>query len=96
MTRYTNADFGDDDSVNSVQLTEGISSSATHIRYHTGTTIWKRRTVLEKVLFLLLCTLSFIVVVLVAVLRIEEHRLRDLMVNNTILLRKKRIEKLFV
>lgn len=25
MTRYTNADFGDDDSINSVQLTEGTS-----------------------------------------------------------------------
>lgn len=24
MTRYTNADFGDDDSINSVQLTEGL------------------------------------------------------------------------
>ncbi|VEN40265.1 unnamed protein product, partial [Callosobruchus maculatus] len=48
MTRYTNADFADDDSVNSVQLNEGISSSATHIRYHAGSSIWKLRSPLEK------------------------------------------------
>lgn len=29
MTRYTNADFADDDSVNSVQLTEGNTSKLT-------------------------------------------------------------------
>jgi hypothetical protein len=37
MTRYKQADFAEDDSssVGSVQLTEGISATTTHIRYHT-------------------------------------------------------------
>jgi len=37
MTRYKQADFEEDDSssVGSVQLTEGVSATTTHIRYHT-------------------------------------------------------------
>lgn len=36
MTRYKKADFEEDiSSIGSVQLTEGVSTTATHIRYHT-------------------------------------------------------------
>jgi hypothetical protein len=37
MTRYKQAEFEEDDcsSVGSVQLTEGVSATTTHIRYHT-------------------------------------------------------------
>jgi endothelin-converting enzyme len=37
MTRYKQAELEEDDSssVGSVQLTEGVSATATHIRYHT-------------------------------------------------------------
>ena len=36
MTRYKQAEFEDDSSsVGSVQLTEGVSATTTHIRYHT-------------------------------------------------------------
>ncbi|CAH1118459.1 unnamed protein product [Phaedon cochleariae] len=77
MTRYTNADFADDDSVNSVQLNEGISSSTTHIRYHAGTTVWKMRSPLEKVLLLLVGVLLFVIFILAIILHITEHRLRD-------------------
>lgn len=77
MTRYTNADFADDDSVNSVRLNEGISTSATHIRYHAGSTIWKLRSPLEKVLLLLVAVLLFVIFMLAAILHIAEHRLQD-------------------
>ncbi|KAL3271004.1 hypothetical protein HHI36_021505 [Cryptolaemus montrouzieri] len=75
MTRYTNADFTDDDSVNSVQFTEGISTSATHIRYHTGTTLWRQRSKLEKALLALVATLIFVILVLAIVVHTMEHRL---------------------
>ncbi|CAH0548765.1 unnamed protein product [Brassicogethes aeneus] len=81
MTRYTNADFNDDDSVNSVQLTEGISTSATHIRYHTGSTMWKQRSPLEKILLLLIGMLFFVIFVLAVILHIAEHRLLDNKIN---------------
>ncbi|XP_044260101.1 endothelin-converting enzyme homolog isoform X2 [Tribolium madens] len=77
MTRYTHADFTDDDSVNSVQLTEGISTSATHIRYHAGTGIWKQRTMLEKALLVLIATLFFVIVVLTIILHSAEHRIHE-------------------
>jgi hypothetical protein len=37
MTRYKQAEFEEEDSssVGSVQLTEGVSATTTHIRYHT-------------------------------------------------------------
>ncbi|XP_065172885.1 endothelin-converting enzyme homolog isoform X2 [Atheta coriaria] len=82
MTRYKHADFADDDSVGSVQLTEGISSSATHIRYHTGTSMWKRRSMLEKALLLLVGTLLFVVMVLAFLLSSADRHLRDIRLNN--------------
>jgi membrane metallo-endopeptidase-like protein 1 len=77
MTRYTHADFTDDDSVNSVQLTEGISTSATHIRYHASTSIWRQRTMLEKALLVLVATLFFVIVVLTIILHSAEHRIHE-------------------
>nr|XP_023014776.1 endothelin-converting enzyme homolog isoform X2 [Leptinotarsa decemlineata] len=77
MTRYTNADFADDDSVNSVQLNEGISTSTTHIRYHAGTTVWKARSPLEKVLLLLVGILLFVIFILAVILHVTEHRLQE-------------------
>lgn len=77
MTRYTNADFADDDSVNSVQLNEGISSSTTHIRYHAGSTIWKLRSPLEKVLLILVGILLFVIFILAIILHVTEHRLEE-------------------
>lgn len=77
MTRYTNADFADDDSVNSVQLNEGISSSTTHIRYHAGSTIWKLRSPLEKVLLILVGILLFTIFILAIILHLTEHKLEE-------------------
>ncbi|XP_018573332.1 endothelin-converting enzyme homolog isoform X1 [Anoplophora glabripennis] len=77
MTRYTNADFADDDSVNSVTLNERISTSATHIRYHAGSTMWKPRSPLEKALLLLVAVLLFVIFTLAAILHIAEHKLQD-------------------
>ncbi|KAK9745197.1 Peptidase family M13 [Popillia japonica] len=77
MTRYKHADFTDDDSVGSVQLTEGINTSATHIRYHTGTSMWKRRSMLEKSLLVLVGTLLFVVVVLGMLLNSADRRIQD-------------------
>lgn len=62
-------------------LFSGICSSATHIRYHTGTTIWELRSSLEKVLLLLVSILLFVIFVLAVVLHITEHRLHDVMVS---------------
>ncbi|XP_020280455.1 endothelin-converting enzyme 1 isoform X3 [Pseudomyrmex gracilis] len=67
MTRYRQAEFEDEDSssIGSVALnSEGISTSATHIRYHTGTSMWKARTIIEKCLLIICCILLMIVVVL--------------------------------
>ncbi|KAL1501599.1 hypothetical protein ABEB36_006896 [Hypothenemus hampei] len=75
MTRYTNADFGDDDSVNSVQLTEGINSSATHIRYHPGAKLWEVRSNLERILLFLTTFLFIVVIVLSIVVNVVEHHL---------------------
>ncbi|XP_044763653.1 endothelin-converting enzyme homolog isoform X2 [Coccinella septempunctata] len=78
MTRYTNADFTDDDSVNSVQFTEGkfgISTTATHIRYHAGSSLWKQRSKLEKALLALLATLIFVIFVLACVVHSLENRM---------------------
>ncbi|KAF7274332.1 M13 family metallopeptidase neprilysin 3 isoform X2 [Rhynchophorus ferrugineus] len=76
MTRYTNADFGDDDSVNSVQLTEGISTSATHIRYHPGARLWQVRSTLERILLFLGTFLFMVIIVLSIVINVVEHHLQ--------------------
>ncbi|XP_066144511.1 endothelin-converting enzyme homolog isoform X2 [Euwallacea fornicatus] len=77
MTRYTNADFGDDDSINSVQLTEGISTSATHIRYHPGAKLWEVRSTLERILLFLSGFLFMVVIVLSIVVNVVEHHLHE-------------------
>jgi len=69
MTRYKKADFEEDiSSIGSVQLTEGVSSTATHIRYHTGTSLWKTRTLLEKCLLLGIASLVLVIFVLMMAL----------------------------
>ncbi|XP_046673742.1 endothelin-converting enzyme homolog isoform X3 [Homalodisca vitripennis] len=70
MTRYKQAEFEEDSSsIGSVQLTEGVSTTATHIRYHTatlpGSTLWKARTLLEKCL--ILCTISLVLLLIVII-----------------------------
>ncbi|XP_066598593.1 endothelin-converting enzyme homolog isoform X2 [Prorops nasuta] len=67
MTRYKQTEFEDEDSssIGSVALnSEGISTSATHIRYHSGTTLWRARSALERCLFILCAGLLLIVIVL--------------------------------
>ncbi|XP_066996850.2 endothelin-converting enzyme homolog [Anabrus simplex] len=75
MTRYKQAEFEEDDSssVGSVQLTEGVSATTTHIRYHTGSSLWKARSVLEKALLVLLALLLLLVLVLAALLSAATH-----------------------
>ncbi|KAK9886550.1 hypothetical protein WA026_016824 [Henosepilachna vigintioctopunctata] len=78
MTRYSNADFTDDDSINSVQFTDskfGISTTATHVRYHAGSSLWKQRSRLEKALLALGTILIFVILVLAIVVHTLEHRL---------------------
>lgn len=62
-------------------LFAGISSSATHIRYHAGGAIWKLRSPLEKVLLLFIGVLLLVVLVLVITLHITEHRLQNIEVS---------------
>ncbi|KAF7393366.1 hypothetical protein HZH68_010185 [Vespula germanica] len=67
MTRYKQAEFEDEDSssIGSVALnSEGISTSATHIRYYSGTTLWRARNTLEKSLFIICACLLLMVTVL--------------------------------
>ncbi|XP_035742254.1 endothelin-converting enzyme homolog isoform X1 [Vespa mandarinia] len=67
MTRYKQAEFEDEDSssIGSVALnSEGISTSATHIRYYSGTTLWRARNTLEKCLFIICACLLLMVTVL--------------------------------
>lgn len=74
MTRYKQAEFEDEDSssIGSVVLnSEGISTSATHIRYHTGTSFWRARSTLERCLFVICAGLFFIVIVLIVILSIK-------------------------
>ncbi|XP_011875203.1 PREDICTED: endothelin-converting enzyme 1 isoform X1 [Vollenhovia emeryi] len=71
MTRYKQAEFEDEDSssIGSVALnSEGISTSATHIRYHTGTTMWKARSILERCLLIICAALLLTIVVLAIVI----------------------------
>ncbi|KAJ8982237.1 hypothetical protein NQ317_013539 [Molorchus minor] len=81
MTKYINADFADDDSVNSVHLNEGISTSATHIRYQPSTSIWRMKSPLEKVLLLLVAILLFVIFVLAVIIYVTEHRLHERVSN---------------
>ncbi|XP_018323598.2 endothelin-converting enzyme homolog isoform X2 [Agrilus planipennis] len=86
MTKYEHADFTDDDtSIGSVHLTEGIGNSA--IRYHTGSSMWHRRSLLEKSLLILVGTLLFVVIVLAFLLSsadktIQESRIIDVESSN--------------
>ncbi|XP_054269922.1 endothelin-converting enzyme homolog [Macrosteles quadrilineatus] len=74
MTRYKQAEFEEDSSsIGSVQLTEGVSATATHIRYHTGSTLWKARTLLEKCLILLTASLVLLLFVMVTILSSRSH-----------------------
>lgn len=71
MTRYKQAEFEDEDSssIGSVALnSEGISTSATHIRYHTGTTMWKARSTLERCLLIICAALLLTIIVLAIVI----------------------------
>uniref|UniRef100_A0A1B6E866 Endothelin-converting enzyme 1 n=1 Tax=Clastoptera arizonana TaxID=38151 RepID=A0A1B6E866_9HEMI len=75
MTRYKQAEFEDDSSsIGSVQLTEGVSATATHIRYHSGSTLWKSRSLLEKCLILLVATLVLILFVMATLLSVSGNR----------------------
>ncbi|XP_033226220.1 endothelin-converting enzyme homolog isoform X2 [Belonocnema kinseyi] len=72
MTRYKQTEFEDEDSssIGSIALnSERISTSATHIRYHTsgimqGTTLWRARTTLERFLFIIVSGLLLMVIIL--------------------------------
>ncbi|KAH0946776.1 hypothetical protein HN011_012233 [Eciton burchellii] len=71
MTRYKQAEFEDEDSssIGSVALnSEGISTSATHIRYHSGTTLWKARSTLERCLLIISAILLLTIAVLAIVI----------------------------
>ncbi|KAJ8680284.1 hypothetical protein QAD02_016071 [Eretmocerus hayati] len=60
MMRYKQAEFEDDNtsSIGSIILnSDGISTSATHIRYRSGPSFWRSRTTLEKCL-LIICLAS--------------------------------------
>ncbi|XP_014239311.1 endothelin-converting enzyme homolog isoform X5 [Cimex lectularius] len=85
MTRYKKADFEEDvSSIGSVQLTEGVSSTATHIRYQMRTSFWKSRTLLEKTLILSVIFLLVIVFILSLALNATgrpDRRLHYLQVN---------------
>ncbi|XP_044589355.1 endothelin-converting enzyme homolog [Cotesia glomerata] len=62
MTKYKHTEFEDDScssSIGSVILnSEGISTSATHIRYHSGINFWRARTKLERCLLCVCIGLS--------------------------------------
>lgn len=81
MTRYKQAEFEEDSSsIGSVQLTEGVSATATHIRYHSGSTLWKSRTLLEKCLILLVASLLLLVFVMGTLLSATTDRASPLQV----------------
>ncbi|XP_053987088.1 endothelin-converting enzyme homolog isoform X4 [Hylaeus volcanicus] len=67
MMMYKQAEFEDEDSssIGSVALnSEGISTSATHIRYRSGTSLWRARSTLERCLFIICIGLLLMVVLL--------------------------------
>lgn len=67
MMMYKQAEFEDEEnsSIGSVALnSEGISTSATHIRYNSGFSLWRARSSLERCLFIVCAGLLLIVVML--------------------------------
>ncbi|XP_008209638.1 endothelin-converting enzyme homolog isoform X1 [Nasonia vitripennis] len=67
MMRYKQAEFEDDNSssIGSVVLnSDGISTSATHIRYRSGSSLWRARSTLERCLFVICAALLLMVLVL--------------------------------
>ncbi|XP_076756749.1 M13 family metallopeptidase neprilysin 3 isoform X2 [Xylocopa sonorina] len=67
MMMYKQAEFEDEDSssIGSVALnSEGISTSATHIRYNSGISLWRARSALERCLFIICAGLLLMVVML--------------------------------
>ncbi|XP_014208361.1 endothelin-converting enzyme homolog isoform X2 [Copidosoma floridanum] len=75
MMRYKQADFEDDNtsSIGSVVLnSDQTSTSATHIRYHTGTSLCRQGTVLERLLLSVSLFFLFIIVLLLLVL-VHKH-----------------------
>ncbi|XP_063218947.1 endothelin-converting enzyme homolog isoform X2 [Bacillus rossius redtenbacheri] len=80
---YKQAEFEDDSSsVGSVQLAEGVSATSTHIRYHTGTTLWKARTLLEKGLLVLAALLALVVFILGTLLSVTSKQVSLLRVQH--------------
>ena len=57
------------------KLFSGISTSATHIRYHPGAKLWEVRSTLERVLLFLGAFLLMVVVVLAIVINVVEQHL---------------------
>ncbi|XP_006624144.1 endothelin-converting enzyme homolog isoform X1 [Apis dorsata] len=67
MMMYKQAEFEDEDSssIGSVALnSEGISTSATHIRYNSGISLWRARSALERCLFIVCAGLLLMVMML--------------------------------
>ncbi|XP_003694821.1 endothelin-converting enzyme homolog isoform X1 [Apis florea] len=67
MMMYKQAEFEDEDSssIGSVALnSEGISTSATHIRYNSGISMWRARSALERCLFIICAGLLLMVMML--------------------------------
>ncbi|XP_043785236.1 endothelin-converting enzyme homolog isoform X4 [Apis laboriosa] len=67
MMMYKQAEFEDEDSssIGSVALnSEGISTSATHIRYNSGISLWRARSALERCLFIICAGLLLMVMML--------------------------------
>ncbi|XP_078035137.1 M13 family metallopeptidase neprilysin 3 isoform X4 [Augochlora pura] len=67
MMMYKQAEFEDEDTSSigsSAPHSEGISSSATHIRYRSGTSLWRARSALERCLFIICAGLLLMVVML--------------------------------
>ncbi|XP_043474740.1 endothelin-converting enzyme homolog isoform X2 [Leptopilina heterotoma] len=79
MTRYKQAEFEDDDnsSIGSIALnSERISTSATHIRYHSsgimqGVSLWRHRTKLERFLLVNICGLLLLIIILLIVINVQ-------------------------
>lgn len=58
-----------------------MTSSATHIRYTPRTSMWKKRSMLEKVLLVISGTLLFVIFVLAFLLGAADDRIREARVN---------------
>ncbi|KAL7294193.1 hypothetical protein TKK_0012214 [Trichogramma kaykai] len=77
MMRYKQQeDFEDDynSSIGSVILnSDGISATTTHVRFHSGTSLWRSRTTLEKCFFIVCVSLILIIIVLAISIGSERH-----------------------